>query len=243
MEFALVNGEKRSPIKGQRGLCQCCGALMVAKCGRFKMWHWAHMPRNSCDPWMSPETEWHREWKNCFPEDWREVIHIDARTGEKHIADVKTPDGLVIEFQHSPLDYDELVSREEFYENMIWVVDGDRDSTDPRTFRLGLSSQPEEFRPLVHLVGWWGRSRLLNSWAEANAPVYIDFGPSGLWYFHDFWPEERVGVFSPLRCEWLVEACKNGEPIPLAQIPKEQEADFLAQPRMVDLGLLPRRSG
>ena len=117
MEFALVNGERRSPIKGHRGLCQYCGASMVAKCGRFKMWHWAHFPRSSCDPWWGRETEWHRGWKNRFPKDWREVVHIDKRTGEKHIADVATPRGLIIEFQHSPLDYDELVSREAFYQN------------------------------------------------------------------------------------------------------------------------------
>ena len=236
MEFALVDGERRSPIKGQRGACQYCGGEMVSKCGRVKMWHWSHMPKNDCDPWWGPETEWHREWKNRFPADWREIVHNDGRTGERHIADVKTPHGLVIEFQHSPIEHCELVSRETFYQNMIWIVDGDRGSTDPGTFNVGFSSEPEDFRPLVHLVKWWGQSQLLRKWAEATAPVYIDFGRNGLWRFQHFWAEEDTGAFSPLDREWLVEACENGEPIPLAHIPKEEEEKYLSRPRMVEVG-------
>ena len=235
MEFALVDDERRSPIKGWRGVCQYCSGPMVAKCGRVKMWHWAHMPRNNCDPWGGAETEWHRDWKNCFPADWREVVHIDERTREKHIADVKSPHGLVIEFQHSPIDYDELVSREAFYQNMIWVVDGDRASTDPGMFNVGFSSKPADFRPLVHLVKWWGQSRLLHKWAESTTPVYIDFGRNGLWRFLKFWPEDDVGAFSPLEREWLVTACEDGEPVPLAYIPEEDEDEYLSRPRMVEV--------
>ena len=39
-------------------------------------------------------------WKNQFPTEWQEIIQR-GNTGEKHIADVKTKDGWVIEFQHS----------------------------------------------------------------------------------------------------------------------------------------------
>ncbi len=231
MEFALVEGKRSRPIKGQRGVCQYCEGEMVAKCGRVKMWHWAHLPEYNCDPWRRPETEWHRDWKNRFPADWQEVIHIDDRTGEKHIADVKTPLGLVIEFQHSPMDYAELVSREAFYQNMIWVVDGDRDGMDSGTFSVGISSVVE-FRPLVHLVKWWGRSRLLHKWAEATVPVYIDFGWRGLWRFQDFLAEESIGAFSPLEREWLVEACKDDKPIPVVHIPEEKEEQYLSQQHM-----------
>ena len=41
-----------------------------------------------------------------------------------HIADVKTDRGIVIEFQHSFLHRNERESREKFYQNMVWVVDG-----------------------------------------------------------------------------------------------------------------------
>ena len=197
MEFALVDGERRTPTNGARGVCQCCGAEMVAKCGRIKMWHWAHMPRTSCDPWWGGETEWHREWKGRFPEDWREVVHVDDQTGEKHIADVKTPSGLVIEFQHSHLSYEEQVSREAFYQNMIWVVDGDRDTNAPGTFCVGFSSHPVNLCPVVHSVGWWSQSRLLERWSDTTAPVYIDFGGTTLWRLHEFAGPHGPGYFSP----------------------------------------------
>ena len=236
MEFALVGGERSSPTKGQRGVCDYCGGEMVAKCGRFRAWHWAHMPGSSCDPWWGSESEWHRGWKSRFPADWREVIHTDERTGERHIADVKTPHGLVIKFQRSPIDYDELVSREAFYQNMIWVVDGDCGSSNPGYFSIGFSWEPASFRPLVHLVKWWGPSRLLHKWNEATAPVYIEFGFRGLWRFLEFCPEDNVGAFSPLDQEWLVEACVRGEPIPRANISQENEEQYLSQPRMIELG-------
>jgi hypothetical protein len=99
---------------------------MVAKCGLKKMWHWAHLPSRTCDPWWENETPWHRKWKSFFPEAWREYIHVDPVTNEKHIADVKTAAGRVIEFQNSPMPPDELASREKFYGDMIWVVNGER---------------------------------------------------------------------------------------------------------------------
>lgn len=87
------------------------------------MWHWAHQSRKHCDPWWENETAWHRAWKGCFPEAWREVVHFDEQTGEKHVADVKTARGMVIEFQHSSMSPEELASREAFYGHMAWIVD------------------------------------------------------------------------------------------------------------------------
>ncbi len=58
----------------------------------------------SCDPWWENETEWHRKWKGNFAEEWQEVILTDGITDEKHIADIRTPYGLVVEFQHSHID-------------------------------------------------------------------------------------------------------------------------------------------
>lgn len=87
------------------------------------MHHWAHKSQRDCDPWWENETAWHREWKSHFPEECREVSH-SAPDGEVHRADIKTPTGIVIEVQHSPMTDRERESREEFYENLIWIVDG-----------------------------------------------------------------------------------------------------------------------
>ena len=105
--------------------CQGKAVYSDSAYGDIKVWHWAHKSKKMCDHWWENETQWHRDWKNCFPEEWQEVVHF-AEDGEKHIADVKTPSGLVIEFQHSAIKPDEQRSRELFYRNMIWIVDGTR---------------------------------------------------------------------------------------------------------------------
>ncbi len=87
------------------------------------MHHWAHKTKQNCDPWWESETEWHRKWKDCFSEEFQEIIMYDNETGEKHVADVKTKTGFVIEFQHSAMKREEKASRENFYKNMVWVID------------------------------------------------------------------------------------------------------------------------
>jgi competence protein CoiA len=106
---------------------------MVAKCGEVRVWHWAHKGRLLCDPWWENETKWHRDWKDEFPADWQEIVHA-AGDGERHIADVKTDGGWVIEFQNSHIQPEERRSRETFYPKLIWVVNGTRRKRDAEQF-------------------------------------------------------------------------------------------------------------
>jgi len=124
MKYSFVNNDKVEAFKGGRGRCILCREETIAKCGTKKVNHWAHKSIIKCDSWWENETEWHREWKNKFPKEWQEIIHHSEITGEKHIADIKTPNGLIIELQNSPISTDELNSREEFYKNLIWIVNG-----------------------------------------------------------------------------------------------------------------------
>ena len=47
-----------------------------------------------------------------------------APDGEVHRADIKTPTGIVIVEQHSSMTDRERESREVFYGNLIWILDG-----------------------------------------------------------------------------------------------------------------------
>lgn len=123
MQFAFVNGKRSEAFAKGRGICPLCNSIMIAKCGQRHISHWAHHRDKNCDPWWENETEWHREWKNIFPEECREVSHT-ADDGEIHRADIKTHTGIVIEFQHSNMSDEERMSREEFYKNLVWVIDG-----------------------------------------------------------------------------------------------------------------------
>ncbi|WP_227256201.1 competence protein [Pedobacter sp. MR2016-19] len=70
------------------------------------------------------ETVWHRDWKLAFPPSFREVAFYDAANSDTHRADIFTPSGYTIEFQNSPITPAELHSREAFYPNLIWVLNG-----------------------------------------------------------------------------------------------------------------------
>lgn len=126
MKYAIVEGVKSEPFKGAVGLCEVCGNEVIAKCGVIKIHHWAHKSLIECDSWWENETIWHRNWKNLFPIEWQEVTHKDVITGEIHRADIKTDFNLIIELQNSPISIDEQVSRETFYENMIWIINGEK---------------------------------------------------------------------------------------------------------------------
>ena len=125
MEIALVKGARTIPSAGLKGTCPTCGTEMIAKCGEKVIHHWAHAGRRNCDPWWENETEWHREWKAHWPVECHEINHV-APDGEIHRADVKTPSGIYVEVQHSAMTDAERQSREDFYQNLVWIIDGRR---------------------------------------------------------------------------------------------------------------------
>lgn len=178
MKFALVEGHRRVARPGLSGECPRCGSALVARCGDIRVWHWAHRGRRTCDQWWEPETEWHRAWKNQFPADWQEVLQR-TKDGEKHIADVKTEDGWVIEFQHSYLRTEERRTREAFYGRMVWVVDGLRRTRDrPRFFKALSCALVVRGKPLTLSIPKV-EGALLRDWANSRAPVFFDFGEIG----------------------------------------------------------------
>jgi competence protein CoiA len=133
MQYALIDGKRSEPFKGAKGVCDLCKCDVLAKCGDIKVHHWAHVRKENCDNWWEEETLWHRNWKNIFPEEFREFLLSDDLTGEKHRADIHTDSGVTIEFQHSSLSVQEFEARCNFYKKLIWVVDG---STFANSFQI-----------------------------------------------------------------------------------------------------------
>lgn len=97
-----------------------------------------------------------------------------AENGELHIADICTPNGLVLEFQHSAIKSEERRAREEFYGNMIWIVDGTRLKRDaPRAekeIRGWRKSKEGEINKLA-----FPDEGLPRAWIECRVPVIFDF--------------------------------------------------------------------
>lgn len=181
MKFALIHGLRQEARPNVSGQCPGCDQPTVAKCGDIKVWHWAHKGRRNCDPWWENETEWHRAWKSQFPDHWQEIVHR-ADDGEKHIADVKTDQGWVIEFQHSPISPEERQSRNAFYPKLVWVVDGTKRKRDqPQFFKAldsGIPVSPNSSIRRVFLTD----CKLMQEWISSYARVFFDFGGNELWW-------------------------------------------------------------
>ena len=162
MLYANTDLEKSTEAfpKG-RAKCPTCDAVVIAKCGKLVVHHWAHEASEDCDSFSEPETFWHKTWKEYFPPEQREV------TVGNHRADILTPNG-VVEFQHSHLSLDKVKEREDFYnsetEGLTWVVDGGDFAHSFELREKYDTSRTFSFR--------WKHPR--RSWAAAG-DIYIDF--------------------------------------------------------------------
>jgi len=177
MKYALVNGERQEAQPKLSGKCELHGCSVIAKCGRVKIWHWAHIGKQNCDPSKESETPWHRAWKNHFPKEWQEVVHV-AENGDRHRADVKTDQGYALEFQNSPIKLEECQSREDFYKAMIWIVNGTERPNDKAKFiNAWKCSVPIKGKVEIwKLNDGFEKCPLLRDWADSSAPVFFDFG-------------------------------------------------------------------
>ena len=203
MKFARVDGKREEAQPGLLGECLACERPMVAHCGNLRVWQWKHQRGSLCDPWWENETEWHRAWKNQFPTDWQEIVHT-AEGGERHIADVKTHDGWVIEFQHSNISPAERLSRETFYQSLIWVVDGTRRKRDvihfSRALGSGESRDPLSTKRRISAP----KGALLRDWAGSHAHVFFDFGDEqSLWWLFPESDERRAYIQRISRTQFI----------------------------------------
>lgn len=115
------NGRKLPPTPGLKGICPHCESELIPKCGRLKMWHWAHLSEKACDSWSEPESDWHRYWKNLVEPECAEVTI--EKSGQRRRADIWLINGVIVELQHSSISVQEIEAREQFYGKMIWLFD------------------------------------------------------------------------------------------------------------------------
>ena len=196
MLFAYINGIKSQASPKANAVCTFCNESMIAKCGRVKTWHWAHKKIDTCDSWHEPETEWHRNWKLVFGKEHCEITFI--KDGKKHIADIKTINGWVIELQNSKISIDTMEAREGFYgQEMIWVINGIKFKDNFRTFipqtfnDQCYDDYSPEFEYYAKLHGFTPKYRPVTEtnndlyfqwkyahavWRKSNRKIYIDFG-------------------------------------------------------------------
>jgi len=192
MLFSIVNGKKTEASPNMRGICPLCNNEVLSKCGEINVWHWAHINDQNCDDWHEPETAWHKNWKLVFGKENCEVVI--SKNNKRHIADIETNEGVIIELQNSPIKYQVIETREEFYgERMIWIING---SHFNKNFILPFARLMEDndyynthYPPAKNeksinyyrkdLIDFtWKRPR--KSWEAARRDVFIDLGKEKL---------------------------------------------------------------
>ena len=109
--------------------CPTCGAPLIIRAEKSTCMrkHFAHKPGTHCtDDWDYEMSEWHLAWQEKFPVECREVVM--EKDGEKHRADVFIYN-TVIEFQHSPISYEDFTKRNNFYLKcgypIVWIFDAE----------------------------------------------------------------------------------------------------------------------
>lgn len=120
MIYANHNNKRIKAVRtGERANCPGCGGVVIAKCGDYKQNHWAHLNTTSYCKYK-PMSDFHLMVQSLFHESFLEKISIDSN-GEKHIADIEI-NGLILEVQNSPIDYDEVQKRNLHHKNVVWVL-------------------------------------------------------------------------------------------------------------------------
>lgn len=143
--------------------CRSCGNRVCAKIGTgSRTPHFSHIHAPCGDTWADYKTansmsQWHIGHQSMYPKEAREVTlyqsgdwyrngadSLPVRHTEKpgdlpdgveyHRADIYM-NGLVVEYQISRLPFDEIIKRERFYVNMVWVVESNRYYTDSHWYR------------------------------------------------------------------------------------------------------------
>lgn len=128
MLYAINNDERVIAQPKAVGYCPACEELLVAKCGKIMIWHWAHKKSSNCEFHGEPETYWHVEWKSFAPIERQEVRmekYLNPIDGVKiMITDILGNDGkTAIEVQHSPISINTIENRIYFYGKIVWVFD------------------------------------------------------------------------------------------------------------------------
>lgn len=142
MRYALNTAKEKIEVShsGEIGWCPACNSKVRGRKGEINVHHWAHINSKNCDSWYEPITKWHLWWQNHFPRKNREVVV--KKSGITHRADIlfkKENKNIVIEVQNSSIPLSQVARRESFYQNLIWVLNGETLAKSSRLVRIYVS--------------------------------------------------------------------------------------------------------
>lgn len=128
MEIALNKNKERvhadEATRQEEYFCPICHGSVILRKGEVKISHFAHRACACTDSWHYDMSEWHKRKQSFFDKQYQEIVL--THNGKTHRADI-LKDGVVIEFQHSPISNEEFNERNRFYTSLgykiAWVFD------------------------------------------------------------------------------------------------------------------------
>lgn len=104
------------------------GHELIAKKGTHKIHHFCHKNKNECGEIYNKMGEWHNSMQNRIMKKYIEIPIKKKDHNNKlklHIADVKTDENIIIEYQKSIISENIILERDYFYnkyfKKLIWV--------------------------------------------------------------------------------------------------------------------------
>jgi competence CoiA-like predicted nuclease len=109
--------------------CEACNRELIIKNGSVRIEHFAHKTKCLYDYLDNDMSEWHREWQLRFPAGNREIVLKLNEDSDLIKHKVRRADilcyGYAIEFQNSPISWDEFDERNGFYNRLgykvVWI--------------------------------------------------------------------------------------------------------------------------
>jgi hypothetical protein len=240
MIAALFEGKLARAEPGCRGLCPECKTGVYARMPAFAIRHWAHFPlpegetRDCARGDAGGMTAWHYAWQNE-----RNDLDLIEVSRDNHRADVVNTDGVVIEFQHSPISPEDVKDREQFWRKGIWVIDGT--PHEDGSIRVELSRLPDQKPDDPYCSFRWSRApQVLYT---AKWPVWIDTGDRGLVQVRAAGDSRGTGWLADR--DWFIAAVINGPFSTLKphvgrlDLPRQRQGGHARAETERDLALLP----
>ena len=151
--------------------CNFCHEKVIAKKGSIVVHHYAHSPNSTClFTKKEPKTQWHQFWQENIKSDYLEKII--TKDNKKHIADIINTTNTVIEIQHSNISLTDAFDRESFYNNMIWILDGNNryhDTSKEVTETISVSFEFTQNNTKYYMI-----KSTKKFWSYLQKPKYID---------------------------------------------------------------------
>jgi competence CoiA-like predicted nuclease len=162
--------------------CPLCKNPLLLKQGVIKIHHFAHETVFACPNDEHEMTEWHIEWqKSLGLENSEKVINV-GKYSKKADINIKN---VIVEFQHSPIPYQEAKERSVFYtqdgRKCIWIFD--------------FIDKYREWKIRIHKAN--GYNHLVFKWDNANKAVlaaYDHYKRGNLFLFIQISEEKIVQV-------------------------------------------------